>query len=366
MPVSPDTTDAIVPTPAPAPRRSRAAKTPAAAKAAKVAAPKAPKPAASKSARPKAAAGTPAARRKTPAAPPGDTVVTADAVATGPQADAIVMAEGRLRVLVVASECAPFASSGDLGEAVARVVTGLAQAGHEVTLVLPRFDGVLPDAAEGDLWTIDMGDRRETIRWFHGDPAPRVHLAAVDHAAFFSRQHFYGADGGDYPDNPRRFAVLAMAAFALAEAAPVPFDVIHAFDWQAGLVPVLVHARAQAVPHVAQAAVVFTVNGPGFQGRCGREWLAAFGLDDSYASVGALEYWGGLSLLKGGVNFADLVTVPDPERAVTTPGGYGFEGIFASRGEMLVALDITSDTVGAQAEALYRRARRGATRGTSA
>ncbi|MBL8140031.1 MAG: glycogen/starch synthase [Acidobacteria bacterium] len=264
-----------------------------------------------------------------------------------------------LRVMVVASECSPLVNSGDLGDAVATLVDGLTAAGHDVTCVVPRFSGVLAEARAGELRTIAMGDRSETVTLFRAELRPGVRVVAIDHAGFFARPYLYGAGGDDYPDNPRRFAILAMVACLLADEAATPFDVIHAFDWQAGLVPVLAMARREHAPRAASAALVFTVHAPVFQGRCGSQWLPAFGLDERYASVDALEYWGGISLLKGGINFADVVTVADPAVVTTPPGGWGFEGILAARGEALSALDLgqVPALAGAAATALYQRAR---------
>ena len=264
-----------------------------------------------------------------------------------------------LRVLVVASECSPYVNSGNLGDAVEALIDSLAACGHDVTCVVPRFPGVLPDCAAHELRTLTMGDRSETVTLVRADRGPHARVIAVDHAGFYERPHLYGAPGYDYPDNPRRFAGLAMVACDLAAEAAVPFDVIHAFDWQAGLVPVLARARAADSPHLARAAVVFTAHAPAFQGCCAREWLAAFGLDAGYASVGALEYWGGLSLLKGGAIFADIVTVQSADEAVTPPGGCGFEGIFAARGAALASLDLHAERseIGQRALEVYQRAR---------
>ncbi len=264
-----------------------------------------------------------------------------------------------LRVLIVASECSPYVNSGNLGDAVGALVDSLAAGGHDVTCVLPRFPGVLPEGAAHDQRTVTMGDRAVTVTLIRGDRGPHARVIAVDHEGFFGRPSLYAELGQEYPDNPRRFAVLAMVACDLAAEAAVPYDVIHAFDWQAGLVPVLARARAADSPHLACAALVFTAHAPQFQGRCASDWLTAFGLDARYRSVVAMEYWGGLSLLKGGVNFADIVTVGSAEDAVTSPGGWGFEGIFAARGSELVSLDLHGETsgIGQRAVDLYDRAR---------
>ena len=54
----------------------------------------------------------------------------------------------------------------------------------------------------------------------------------------YDREHLYNGATVDYADNPRRFALLARAALEWAARRGERVDVVHAHDWQAGLVPV--------------------------------------------------------------------------------------------------------------------------------
>ena len=51
--------------------------------------------------------------------------------------------------------------------------------------------------------------------------------------------------------------------------------------------------------------VLFTIHNLAFQGVVGRDALATLGLGWEVFNPEALEYWGNLSLLKGGVNFSE-------------------------------------------------------------
>src|SRR5207244_54645 len=86
----------------------------------------------------------------------------------------------------------------------------------------------------------------------------------VDHPAFYDRPGGpYGApDGGDWPDNHRRFALLGWVAAALAQGADPGWQpqILHCHDWHAGLAPAYVRADGAAVPSV------FTVHNLAYQG----------------------------------------------------------------------------------------------------
>ena len=130
-------------------------------------------------------------------------------------------------------------------------------------------------------------------------------VVLVDVPVLFDRPGLYAQDGHDYPDNALRFATLARAALEYARLEGERYDVIHAHDWQTGLVPVFqkMHAfngsscrrRADRL-HDPQHCVP------------GRLWpgtVNQLGLGWEVFNAEALEYWGNVSILKGGVNFSD-------------------------------------------------------------
>ena len=99
--------------------------------------------------------------------------------------------------------------------------------------------------------------------------------------------------GRDYPDNAERFAVLAAAAldFARSDDATRPVDVVHAHDWQAGLVPVLAARRAAALAARSRGAgLVFTIHNLAYQGLFPRDVGAG-----ARPAVGRLHAWSAAS-----------------------------------------------------------------------
>jgi len=237
---------------------------------------------------------------------------------------------------MVGSEAQPFAKTGGLADVLGALPAALAALGHQVDLVLPHYRGI-PDGAPGGRVTVGLGGQPvEGRASVHAEAGVRVVLLACDR--YFARDSLYGADGRDYPDNPKRFAFLARAALAWASSAGVRYDVVHAHDWQAGLVPLL--AR-QGGPAVAEAAVVQTIHNLAYQGVFDASWLPRLGLGWEVFRVEALEYWGRISFLKAGVVFADTVTTVSPRYAgeIQTPEyGCGFEGILRGRAADLVGI----------------------------
>jgi starch synthase len=87
--------------------------------------------------------------------------------------------------------------------------------------------------------------------------------------------------------------------------------------------------------------VVFTIHNLAYQGVFDASWLPRLGLGWELMHVEALEYWGRISLLKGGVLFADRITTVSPRYAAeiqTSEYGFGFDGILRSRSADLVGI----------------------------
>jgi starch synthase len=241
---------------------------------------------------------------------------------------------------MVASEMAPFAKTGGLADVIGALPRALGRLGHHVTVVLPRYRGIEAGTLR-DRLLLPLVDTPLEVGFWEQSVAPNVRAVFVEAAALYERDGLYGVGSDDYADNPRRFACLALAALEFAARQPAPPDVVHAHDWQGGLVPVYLRARADRWPGLAGCPTVFTIHNLAYQGLCGRDWLPRLGLDAGLLHVNGLEYWGQVSLLKGGINFCDAVTTVSPTyaREIQMPDlGFGFDGVLARRSPDLTGI----------------------------
>ena len=242
---------------------------------------------------------------------------------------------------MVTSEAHPFASTGGLAEVAAALPAALGRLGHTVTLVLPRYGAAACDESSSLPAEIALGRQRFDARFLQQPAADGVQAVLVDVPALFDRSGLYSQDGRDYPDNALRFAVLARAALEYARLSGERYDVIHAHDWQTGLVPVYQKMLLANDPALGGVPVVFTIHNIAFQGVFGADTLAAIGLGWEVFTPEALEYWGNISFLKGGVNFSEHITTVSPTYAKeirTREYGFGFEGVMTSRAGDLVGI----------------------------
>lgn len=251
------------------------------------------------------------------------------------------MPEPALKVLMVASEAAPFAKTGGLADVVGSLPPALVRLGHDVRLVLPWYRSVRQ--VTGSLragrhkLSVPMGGRVFQVG-YRSIEHQGVLIYFIDAPECFDRAGLYGEQGRDYPDNAERFGLLCRAALELTRALAFSPQVIHAHDWQAGLVPVYQHRLLWRDPLFASSGSLFTIHNLGYQGVFPLDTARFLDLDPALLSVEGLEYHGQLSLLKGGIGFADQINTVSPTycREIQTPQqGMGLDGLLRARGDRL-------------------------------
>jgi starch synthase len=239
---------------------------------------------------------------------------------------------------MIGSEAQPFAKTGGLADVLGALPKALTRLGHTVDLVVPRYRG------------IDVGQSSTSLRVALGGQVDDAQISTLErdglrtifvgHNTYFDREYLYGVAERDYSDNPERFAFFCQAALNWAVASGHRHDVVHAHDWQTGLVPVLLK-RAEATQSARRTPTVFTIHNLAYQGVFDASWLPRLGLGWELMRVDAMEYWGRVSYLKAGIMFSDLVTTVSPTYAQeiqTKELGFGFDGILRHKSQGLVGI----------------------------
>ena len=242
-----------------------------------------------------------------------------------------------LKILFVASEATPFAKSGGLADVAGSLPQALRLLGHDVQVVLPAYPQVdkapvIPRKAPQSVEITMQGvARRASLKQAVYDGVP---YWFVDTPDLYQREGLYSGPYGDYPDNGMRFGFFCRALLELARTLDFPPDLIHLHDWQTGLVPVLLNTSYSNDPFFARTRTLLTIHNLGYHGTFPFSLLPQLELPGDLTSPAALEYYGNLSLLKGGIVFADMVNTVSPTycREIQTPEqGYGLDGLLRER-----------------------------------
>jgi len=241
------------------------------------------------------------------------------------------------KVLMVASEAAPYAKTGGLADVVGSLPAALRAIGVPAAVLIPRYRGVELAGARRvyDRLTIWLGGSGyETSVYQLGEEVPYYFL---DCPRLYDREGLYGTAKGDFPDNHIRFAVLSRAALEVARRLFRP-TVIHCHDWQAGLVPAYLRTALAGDPTFVGIKTLFTIHNLGYQGLFPKAALAEVGLDASLFTPGGVEFYSQLSFMKAGIVYSDAVSTVSKgyAREIQTPEyGFGLDGLLATRSAVL-------------------------------
>ncbi len=248
-----------------------------------------------------------------------------------------------LKVLFVASECAPFVKTGGLGDVVGALPKSLRQLGVDVRVVMPLYAGmpwdrfeVLEGALAVPMW---FGLGRGGVR-LGRLPGSDVPLYCLEHHRYYDRPHLYGPPGGAYDDNLERFTFLSRGSLELVKALGWVPDVIHCHDWQSALVPVYVNTVEWARP-LHGSATVYSIHNLAHQGVFDGGALFITGLGREHYNPAEFEHFGTLNLTKAALAHATMLSTVSPTyaREIQTPAyGNGLDGVLGARRADLVGI----------------------------
>ena len=244
-----------------------------------------------------------------------------------------------LRVLSVASEIYPLVKTGGLADVAGALPGALKAEGVSVSTLVPGYPAVLAalsDAeAVAELPTLFGGAARLLAGRAHD-----LDLFVIDAPHLFARDGnpYLASNGSDWPDNGARFAALGQigARLGLGLVPGYRPEIVHGHDWQAGLAPAYIHFAEGPRPRT-----VLTIHNLAFPGQFPAHMLNMLGLPPQSFSIEGVEYYGSISYLKAGLQFADRITTVSPSYAaeiLSPENGMGFDGLLRARAAVLTGI----------------------------
>ncbi len=245
-----------------------------------------------------------------------------------------------MNILIAASEAAPLAKVGGLGDVVGSLPLALRDEGCRVTVIIPAYQEAVARLTDYRLTAKDLpvslGNRRLNVDLLVGSLADGVALCLIKQEELFARPGIYGDERGEYPDNPKRFVFFSRSIPAICRGVGLQPDVILANDWHTGLLMALLAEGA-----LPRTAGVFAIHNIGYLGLLSQGERKLIGLPDRYYGTEGMEYYGRLSLLKAGIVYAQAVTTVSPTYAaeIQRPDyGAGLDGLMRSVGDRLFGI----------------------------
>jgi starch synthase len=247
-----------------------------------------------------------------------------------------------MKILMAASEMAPFAKTGGLGDVLGALPEALAAAGHEVLTFIPRYQTVNLDGLRTSCpeWTLNVpnGDKTQPLRVaLVNHRKHKLTYGFVVHPRYFDRSELYldPVTGKDFDDNDMRFAFFSRGVLMAAHELGFQPDIIHCHDWQTALIPVFMREDHGDSEFFKNSRTVLTIHNLAHQGTFDADRFASLGLDEKLFAPGEpLEFYDQVNFLKGGICYADKITTVSPRYAdeiKTGKFGCGLDGVLKER-----------------------------------
>jgi starch synthase len=230
-----------------------------------------------------------------------------------------------MKIAVCASEAVPFAKTGGLADVAGALPLALEKEGQQVIIIMPRYK-VIQDSK------FKIQRLKDDISYSVIGENIKVYF--IENEAYFNRDGLYGDKSGDYPDNLDRFAFYSKRALDLLKEINFKADVIHVHDWQACLIPVYLKNLYLLDAFYKNIKTLLTIHNIGYQGLFSKDQFPRLGLDWSLFGIEGLEFYDKINILKGGMEFSDLInTVSDTysKEIQTKEFGFGLEGVLNKR-----------------------------------
>ncbi len=238
-----------------------------------------------------------------------------------------------MKIAIFASEGAPYAKSGGLGDVMEALPAALSRIeGNEVVLILPYYRKIKENPAYPTervaYFNVTLGWRQQyagVMRLTNRSDSVNVYF--IDNDYYFGNRD--GALYGHYDDG-ERFAYFSRACLDALSALDFIPDVIQCNDWQTALVPV--YLKAMYGSRFPRTRCMYTIHNIEYQG-----WAQGGFFDDVLGLPwdwrGCLDMNGAVNVMKGAIEAADLVTTVSEtySRELMYPYyAHGLDGILSS------------------------------------
>lgn len=240
-----------------------------------------------------------------------------------------------MHIIHIASELAPVAKVGGLGDVLLGLSRELSWKGHDVDIIIPKYDCM--DSSQVRDFTIDtqefksfyQGQWHSNTVWIGWVENLKVYFIEPHHPKhFFNRGCFYGCN-----DDIERYLYFARASLDFLVKAGSNPQIIHIHDWQTAAISPLVQTLFKPQDFLTKSKVVMTIHNIEYQGKCAPFNLDWIGLPLDPTLTEAIVdplYPEALNLIKGSIVYSDFITTVSPNYAweVKTPeGGRGLDPI---------------------------------------
>ncbi|NME35088.1 MULTISPECIES: glycogen synthase GlgA [Fusobacterium] len=212
-----------------------------------------------------------------------------------------------MKVLFAASEAAPFLKTGGLADVAYALPKALKKLNIDVRVIIPKYGKIAEEFKEKmekiAEFKVPVGWRNqycglETLEY------DGVTFYFLDNEYYFKRPEPYG-----HYDDGEIFTFFSRAILeTLKYLNDFKPDVIHCNDWHTGVLPLFLKTHYSYDIRYQGIKTIYTIHNLKYQGVFSKTVLGELlGLDDSFFRENAIKFYDGISFMKAGIMYSDIV-----------------------------------------------------------
>lgn len=231
-----------------------------------------------------------------------------------------------MKILICASEGAPYAKTGGLADVIGALPQSLKENGCDVRVIMPYYKKIKEKniASYCGYAYVRINNRQEYVGVMQA-VSNGITYYFIDNERYFGRDSLYG-----YDDDGERFAYFDFAVLEAIKVINFYPDVLHCNDWQTGLIPYIIKSNYQFYGYYTNVKTMFSIHNIQYQGQYSMDLLKILFLPYS----NSLEFNGALNFMKCAIMETGVVTTVSPtyKNEVLTPEySYGLNDMLGLR-----------------------------------
>ncbi|HOO75575.1 MAG TPA: glycogen/starch synthase, partial [Tepiditoga sp.] len=248
-----------------------------------------------------------------------------------------------MKIAYISFEVFPFAKVGGLADVAGALPKYINKTGEKIFVLMP-YHRIVDKNAEGFLPEIFC---ENMIPEFHSSKKPfsvyktklsdsDVDVYLIKNEDIFYTEDIYGGDNLAFQST-----YFCDSAITFIKKYFSDTDVINVNDWQTALIPVYLKTVYSENNEMRKISTVFTIHNLGYQGLFDSSELDNAGLPGYLYNVDALEFYGKVNFLKGGILFSDVINTVSKtygEEIQTSEYSYGLDGVLKIRSDRLYGI----------------------------
>lgn len=245
-----------------------------------------------------------------------------------------------MKIVMAAAECVPFAKTGGLADVIGALPAKLAEHGHEVTVVMPKYKRIAEEFTSEFVFLEEMqvsflGEEKSCAVFQY--EREQVRYLFLGNEEYYGRPEIYSRQ-----DDGERFGFFNAAVLSVMQALELEADIIHIHDWHAAMIPFLLKEDSRFKGFGEKSKTILTIHNLQFQGEFSKALFeSSFGLKESQLDEGAIDWNGNYNMLKAGILYADKITAVSPsyrDEILTAQYGEGLETVLQQRTDDLIGI----------------------------